>query len=138
MLVDSVDRHLTEGTSIEDAAIVPGLFIAFCVNMGLVSAGLAASAERAMIRLKYREITGGEFLVSACGGDLNEHDLSENGVAFARQIYPSYLEAVVELVDELSPKWETYDLVAPWLTERYFGRGKRTGKRTKRWWRLWN
>ena len=85
LVVDSIDRHLVEGNSIESAAVIPGIFIAWCVNMGLVNPAEFVDVERAVVRLKYREITGGEFLVAALGGELREEHLSNNGVIFARR-----------------------------------------------------
>ncbi|GIS69345.1 MAG: hypothetical protein CM1200mP9_01660 [Gammaproteobacteria bacterium] len=80
LVVDSIDRHLATADSIESAAVIPGFFIAWCVNMGLVNPAEFVNVEASVVRLKYREITGGEFLVAALGGELHEEHLSERGL----------------------------------------------------------
>ena len=135
LVVDSIDRHLVEGNSIESAAVIPGIFIAWCVNMGLVNPAEFVDVERAVVRLKYREITGGEFLVAALGGELREEHLSNNGVMFARRWYAPFLEeASVRLGEMPEPQWSTYEQMSPWLTERLLSR--KSGR--KKWWRFWS
>ena len=135
LVVDSIDRHLVSGHSIESAAVIPGIFIAWCINMGLVNPSEFAKVESAVVRLKYREITGGEFLVAALGGELREEHLSANGVIFARRWYAPFLEEVsFRLGEKPEPKWSTYEQIAPWLTERLLGR--KSGR--KKWWRFWS
>ena len=134
MVVDSIDRHLATADSIESAAVIPGIFIAWCVNMGLVNPAEFVNVEASVVRLKYREITGGEFLVAALGGELNEEHLSERGIIFARRWYETFLEeANVRLGEKPDPKWATYEQMAPWLTKRLLGRT--SGRR--KWWRFW-
>ena len=135
LVVDSIDRHLDGGNSIESAAVIPGIFIAWCVNMGLVNPAEFVDVERAVVRLKYREITGGEFLVAALGGEFREEHLSNNGVIFARRWYAPFVEeASVRLGEMPEPKWSTYEQMSPWLTERLLGR--KSGR--KKWWRFWS
>lgn len=102
--------------------------------MGLVNPAEFENAESAVVRLKYREITGGEFLVAALGGELHEEHLSERGIIFARRWYEPFLEeAGVRFGEKPEPKWSTYEQIAPWLTERLLGR--KSGRR--KWWRFW-
>ena len=78
------------------------------------------------MRLKFREIGGGEFLVAACGGSLDAHALSDTGIAFARRHYAAFDSFVRASIDApVEDKWATYDRVAPWLTARYMGRRPR-------------
>ena len=134
LVVDSIDRHLAAADSIESAAVIPGIFIAWCVNMGLVNPAEFVNVERSVVRLKYREITGGEFLVAALSGELHEEHLSERGIIFARRWYEAFLEeANVRLGETPEPKWASYEQMAPWLTERLLGRT--SGRR--KWWRFW-
>ena len=54
MIIDSINEHLGDDASFEDAAVVPGLFVAFCVNLDLISDTLRESSGRDFLRLKYR------------------------------------------------------------------------------------
>ena len=128
MIVDDIGRRMREAgassaeRSIDRAAAVPGLFLAWSAQMGLVHHRLTEGDSRALLRLKYREITGGELLVSACGGCLDHNALSPAGMAFAAKHYAAF-EAVVQerLGSPIKDDWPSYDRVAPWLTERYLG-----------------
>ena len=86
----------------------------------------ARDESRAIVRLKFREIGGGEFLVAACGGSLDAHALSDTGIAFAHKHYAAFDSFVCAAIDApVEDKWATYDRVAPWLTARYMGRRPR-------------
>ena len=140
MIIDEVGRHLRpegDGVSFERAAAIPGMFLAWCVNMGLISDELARDEERVIVRLKYREITGGEFLVSACGGTLDARKLSASGLEFASAHYAAFETAAREMIEApIDDKWANYDKVAPWLTKRYLGRERGPKRRFRwKWWR---
>ena len=123
MIVDAVARRMERGCAVDEAAALPGLFVAWCVNMGLIDPALAEREARAVLRLKYREITGGEFLVAACGGRLDDKALTPAGLAFARAHYEDFERAASERLDgPLEDGWRHYDCLAPWLMERYMGR----------------
>ena len=140
MIIDSISEHLGDDASFEDAAVVPGLFVAFCVNLELVSESLRESSGRDLLRLKYREITGPEFLIGSCGGELLECHLTNEGCKFAQQYYVDYVLRLKEIVETPDAKWETYDRVAPWLTRCYFKRRARKPNifSKSRWWKFWN
>ena len=138
-VIDDIGRRMAAAGSIEGAAAVPGLFLAWCVNLGLISEAVARDEARAVVRLKVREIGGGEFLVAACGGVLDDRVLSAAGIDFARRHYPAFEEFVAaELPHPVEDKWAYYDRVAPWLTARYFSaREGRFSRRRKLEWRPW-
>ena len=140
MIIDSINEHFGDNASFEDAAVVPGLFVAFCVNLDLISDTLRESSGRDFLRLKYREITGPEFLIRSCGGELLENHLTSEGCKFAKQYYVDYVSRLKETVETPDAKWETYDRIAPWLTGCYFeGRTKKPNAFSKsRWWKFWN
>lgn len=134
MIVDAVGRRMADGCAVDEAAALPGLFLAWCVNMGLHHPALVEREPRAVLRLKYREITGGEFLVAACGGTLDDQALSAAGLAFARTHYRDF-ERVAGRVED---GWSHYDRLVPWLMERHMGRkAPRVPKRRRIEWRPW-
>ena len=136
MILDDVGQHLPEAGSFERAAAAPGMFLASCANMGLVSEALHERAETAIVRLKYRGITGGGFLVASCGGNLDTAYLSETGRTLAARCYPEFLVKAAELVGgDVEDKWPHYDCVAPWLTGRYLG--AISSAKGRRWWKFW-
>ena len=82
-----------------------------------------------------REIGGGEFLVAACGGVLDDRVLSPAGIDFARRHYGAFEDFIREtLPAPVEDKWAHYDRVAPWLTARYLGRSPRKRRFE---WRPW-
>ena len=99
MIIDSINEHFGDDASFEDAAVVPGLFVAFCVNLDLISDTLRESSGRDFLRLKYREITGPEFLIRSCGGELLESHLTSKGCKFAKQYYVDYVSRLKETVE---------------------------------------
>ena len=72
--------------SIDRAAMVPGMYLAWCVNLQLVAPKLEASFGRDMLRLRYRELTPAAFFLKIAGGRLTHELLSEHGSAFRRSI----------------------------------------------------
>ena len=68
MIYDDLDRHIAEAGSIEKAAVPLGMYLAWCVNLQLVGECLHVESERALLRVRYREMRGSDLLVSACGG----------------------------------------------------------------------
>ena len=138
MIVDAVAWRMADDCAVDEAAALPGLFLAWCVNMGLHHEALAEREARAVLRLRYREITGGEFLVSACGGSLDDQALSAAGLAFANAHYRDFEQAVAERVaGRLEDRWSHYDRLVPWLMERYMGRPPKVRQRRRIEWRPW-
>ena len=137
-VIDDVGLRVAGAGSIERAAVVPGLFVAWCVNLGLISETVARDEARAVVRLKVREIGGAEFLVAACGGVLDDRVLSDAGFAFARTHYADYEDFVeASLPAPVEDTWDNYDRIAPWLTARYLGRARRRRRFDWRRWKWW-
>ena len=135
VVIDDIGRRLAEDGSIQQAAVVPGLFVAWCVNLGLVTEAVMRDESRAVVRLRVREIGGGEFLVAACGGVLDDRVLSAAGIDFARRHYGAFEDFCREaLPAPVEDKWAHYDRVAPWLTARCLGRSPRKRRFE---WRPW-
>lgn len=143
MIIDDIGWHLSAvdndefGRSFGQASAIPGIFLTWCVNLGLISDEFARREEIRIMRLKYRDITGGEFLVSACGGTLDEDMLSAKGMSFARDHYKAFELAVSELIEiPIEDGWAHYDRMAPWLTEKFLGQERSRKRATKQgWWR---
>lgn len=145
MIVDDIGWRMRQAgasaaeRSIDRAAAVPGLFLAWSAQMGLAHPRLAEGDSRALLRLKYREITGSELLVSACGGCLDDNALSPAGMAFAAKHYAAF-EAIAQerLGSPIKDDWPSYDRIAPWLTERYLGpRRNRQLPAWRQWLKKW-
>ena len=141
MIIDDISWHLSAeddkepSGSFGQASAIPGMFLTWCVNLGLISDEFALREETRIIRLKYRDITGGEFFVSACGGTLEGDMLSVNGLSFAKKHYKAFEMAARKIIEiPIEDGWTNYDQMAPWLTKKYLGQkvGRKRG-----WWRWW-
>ncbi len=144
MIVDHLDRHLPAAGGIEKAAVPMGMYLAWCVNLHLVSGSLRERAEQALLRLRVRELRGSELLVAACGGALDSNDLNDAGRRFTKAYYPNYLDDLRSLTGgdpyAMTDDWPHYDQVAKMLTAKYYGQkpGRGRGRKGRRaWWRFW-
>ncbi len=148
MIYDSLAHHLPAAGSIDRAAVPLGMFVAFCANLGLVSASFAQRHETLLLRLRYREITGSELLTAGCGGELQRDMLSEAGQAFADRYLDRYMEDFRSVfgndVYAVADSWQQYDRIAPVLMRELHGadparkrRAGSTDSREKRWWQIW-
>jgi len=145
--LDELDRHLPEAGSIERAAIVPGVFLAWCANLDLLDPQFVAAHEREMLRVRMRDFTPAEFFVKTAGHRLGLELLSESGRRFAIDHYPGYpaefanaLGIDVERIYTAKDGWDTYDLVAKPLTAAYYAfarAGHKPHAERKHWWQLW-
>ncbi len=138
MIYDDLDNHIAVAGSIEKAAVPMGMYLAWCVNLQLVGERLHVENERALLRVRYREMRGSDLLVSACGGTLRSEDLNDAGRAFTDRYYASYLDEFRAVFGsspyEVEDDWPHYDKIARVLTERYMGRGRANGRS---WWKFW-
>lgn len=116
-----------------------GVFLAWAVLAGHVSADLEDDAADDLAALRARELTGGRFVHESRDGTLVTDDLDADAAAFALAYYVGdeddedggglFLE---DYVDAVSPgdgepedvylvpdTWETYDLVGPVIDARF-------------------
>ena len=142
MVYDEIAQHLAQAESVDRAAVPLGMFVAWCVNMNLVSELLLQTAEQLVLRVRYREITGSELLVAGLGGRLESKWLNSAGNAFCREHYSGYLDDYAREfgldIYGVRDDWDHYDRIAPQLTARLYGparRGEKQGDR--RWWQFW-
>jgi hypothetical protein len=134
----SLIDDLAGAASIDRAAMVPGMYLAWCVNLQLVAAPFEAAHGRDVLRLRYRELTPAAFFLKTTGGHLTQDLLSERGARFAEHHYAAYRGENRTMLLAAKDDWETYDAIAPDLTQAYyaFGDGSKK-KRGGHWWNAW-
>jgi hypothetical protein len=143
--VDDIDEHMAAAGTIERAALVPGMFLAWCVNLQLVSAEFTAAFERDLLRVRYRDMTPGAFFIKVTGGRLDTAVLSQRGRLFAEHYYSTYREqtsggAGATALYDANDDWDTYDSIAPELTRAYYAfadAGHKLARTDKQWWQVW-
>jgi hypothetical protein len=144
-VIDDIDHHIGAAGSIERAALVPGMYLAWCVNLQLVSMDYSHESERDMLRLRYRELMPAAFFIKTTGGRLLAAQLSERGQLFAAHHYARYRAEVVDAAERAplygaNDDWNTYDAIAPALTKAYYDfadAGHKVAASGKHWWQLW-
>lgn len=150
MIVDDLDRHLPEAGSIERALVPLAMYLAWCGNLHLFAVAFVETHEQALLRLRYREITPGEFLTATTGGTLDSADLNEQGRTFTETHYPDYLADLRSQFGDglyaIGDDWAHYDEIAGPLTRRFMsateaGDSKRPRRhnspRRGKWWQVW-
>ncbi len=81
-LIDDIDRTGAPG-SIERAAMVLGMYLAWCVNLSLVSPSCERRTGANVLRLRYRETTPGAFFLKDVPRPADATTLlSEHGARF--------------------------------------------------------
>jgi hypothetical protein len=123
-LYDSLDVHIAASGDMGKAAVPMGMLLAWCVNMQLVSPGLLQNHERLVLRLRFQEALGSEFLI-ACGGDLQRQMFNSAGQQFLDGFYPHFMPLFKQLFGEdcyaVRENWDNYQMLAAELTRRYMG-----------------
>lgn len=150
MVYDDIDRHIEKAGTIERAATPIGMYLAWSVNLSLVSAELLAAAGRDALRLQVREITGAELLIKVCRGRLESSHFSQIGQHFTASHYAEYLAdyarifgVAADAIYAVENTWDHYDRIAPVLTRRHLGEPPSRGDADRgdadrghgRWWR---
>ncbi len=122
-VVDSLDEHIAVAGSIDRAALLPGMYLGWCVRLSLVTKAFKAAHQTAALRLNYGEGSGVELLVG-CGGSLRYDWLSNEGQAFTRHYYPQYTTDWEQVfgVDRyaVEDNWSNYEQLAPVLTRALY------------------
>jgi hypothetical protein len=143
MIYDDLSRHMPAAGAIDQAAVPMGMFLAWCVNLNLISDQLMEQAEQGVLRVRYREITGSELLVGGCAGVLDACWLNPAGTEFCDRYYARYLDdyrmVFGDDVYQVTDDWAHYDQLAPLLTERLYGPRPQRRERLKEkaWWKFW-
>ncbi len=146
-VIDDISDHMTAAGTIDRAAIVPGVFFAWCANLSLIAPDVMRDFEREVLRLRYRDLKPGEFFIKVTGGRLGAELLSERGRLFARDHYADYprelaaaLGVAVDDVYDAPDSWDTYDAVSKPLTAAYYAfadAGHKPHRARKHWWQIW-
>lgn len=138
MAIDRTDWHSGQGFPKElpskNGGTHIGMYLAWIINNQLEGAihHENAESEQALERVRKREITGREFLISACDEKLWESDLNEEGLDFTKQYYvttgggTTYFEDYIFALAETLPSiyhvadtWENYDTLSKRLDHRF-------------------
>jgi hypothetical protein len=139
LLIDDLDGHSDAG-SIDRAALVPGMYLAWCVNLQLLAKQFDVAHGREILRLRYRELTPAAFFLKAAHGRLTDDLLSQQGAAFAGSHYAQYRTQAAPRLYDAKDDWDTYDSIAPALTKAYYaftGDGHNPAQPGKHWWQKW-
>ncbi len=137
VIIDDLDAHIDAG-SIDRAALVPGMYFAWCVNLQLIAAPFEAAHDRDVLRLRYRELTPAAFFLKTTHGRLSGDLLSERGQSFAAAHYGRYRADAARTLYDAKDDWHTYDSVAPALTKAYYAFSEGGHARAARhWWQKW-
>jgi hypothetical protein len=143
MTYDSADWHydgdFPEDLPPEAGGTHIGMFLAWVITRGLEGKKHREEPASAAAALRFRHITGREFLFTQCDERLWDKDLSDEGNAFAMAYYEAegyggYLSDYEEMLGEGLPSlyhvensWENFDKLAPRIDQRYqeWKRGRR-------------
>jgi hypothetical protein len=139
MIIDDIEAHMGAAGAIERAAMVPGMYFAWCVNLQLVSNAFATEFERETLRLRYRDMSPAAFFLKTTGGRLDAEQLSERGKLFAQQYYATYRDEHASLY-QAQDDWDTYDAIAAGLTKAYYAfadGGHKVAQAGRHWWQVW-
>jgi len=139
-IIDDIDAHIGAAGSIDRAALVPGMYFAWCVNLQLLAPQFEAAHEREALRLRYRELTPAAFFLKATGGRISDDMLTERGSRFAAHHYAVYRDEAVLTLYGAKDDWGTYDSISPALTKAYYtlaDGGHTVSKTGRHWWQGW-
>ena len=137
MTIDRMDWHYggeyPPNLPNENAGTHIGMYLAWIILNNLESAELHEGGEEELEKLRKREITGRDFLISNCDEKFWDVDLNSKGLEFTLDYYldgenygqyiVDYLEVfdddTKEIFYELENTWENYDKIAPIISKRY-------------------
>jgi|GEM_PF-715712 len=129
-IIDDINRHLGEAGDFDRAALIPGMYLAWCARLNLLERGFAEQQAQAILRLHYNDGSCIEMLVAGCAGTLKYSHLNSQGAAFARNYYSTYLADWQTLFGEdiyaVEDSWENYAKIAAVLTKALHSKGGRT------------
>jgi hypothetical protein len=146
--IDSIDNHLSEAREIDRAAMPLGMYLAWCVNLGLVSDDVARDHERLVLRVRMHDALGSELLI-ALGGELTDAHLNERGRDFTAGYYAEFMDDFRQLFGErcyeAGDTWDNYSKLAAVLTPKLLGPSRKRdaaagflGGLKKRWRAVWH
>ena len=121
---DTLQRHLSAGADLAQAAVPMGFFLSWSVNLRLFAEAQHLEHESLLLRIRFREAHGSELLV-ACGGDLSASMFTAEGVRFVENYYSRYLDDFERCfatdLYAVEESWDNYERIADVLTRAYMG-----------------
>jgi hypothetical protein len=107
-----------------------GMFLAWCVLHGMAGELHTDDLADELAKLRARELTPGQWFVTACDAKFVDDDLNDEGNAFAAAYYALdrglYLGDYDQVLGQTLPSlyhvpdtWDTYDRLAPVIAQRY-------------------
>lgn len=113
-------------------------YLAWCAQHDLLSQSAVDKAGDSLVRLRYREITPSEFFVPLATGELDAGLFNTAGQTFTDKHYAGFVESLrAEFGDRLyrmADNWNTYSLVASYLSQQMF---QAQAAADKPWWKFW-
>jgi hypothetical protein len=134
-IYDDIDRHMAAAGGIERAAVPLGFFVAWLVNLQLLSPEFQRRAGDDLVRVRMRDLTPGEFFIKRCHGRFTSAELNERGRHFVESYYADrYFMDFADIFElplddsgaiwGVEDDWHNYDKLAPTLTRRFFAAGR--------------
>lgn len=127
----------------ENGATHIGFFLAWIINHDMVGSFHIDESVDALRKLRLREISGREFLITECDEKLWEEDLNEEGNSFTKAYYDvgAYMDDYEEVLGDYYPTvyhvpdtWENYEKIAGRIDQRF----KEWKLRSRKpWWKFW-
>ena len=142
-VIDDINRHLGVAGDFDRAALIPGMYLAWCARLNLLDRDFAEQQAQAILRLHYNDGSCIEMLVTGCAGTLKYSHLSKQGAAFTRHYYANYLADWQTLFGEeiyaVEDNWENYSKIAAVLTKALRGTAEpaRSKLALPKTWRFW-
>ncbi len=145
-VIDDIKAHLDVAGDFEKAALIPGMYLAWCARLSLLDRDFAEQQAQSILRLHYNDGSCIEMLVTGCAGTLKYAHLNKQGAAFTRDYYANYLGDWQALFGDdiyaVEDSWENYAKIAAVLTKALRSNGGRAKsarlKLTRpKTWRFW-
>ena len=131
MIYDSIDNHLKLTREFDRAAVPMGMYLAWALNLGLVSPEVLVKHEQLVMRVRMQDAKGSELLMSV-GGVLDEELFTVRGRRFAEVYYPRYMGDYKAAFGQdpymVEDTWGNYDKIARLLTKELLGGSSFTGQ----------
>jgi len=140
-VVDDINQHLVAAGEFDRAALIPGMYLAWCARLNLLDRSFAEQHAQSILRLHYNDGSCIEMLVTACGGTLKYSQLNKQGAVFTRGYYADYLAnwraTFGDDIYGVQDSWENYGKIAAVLTKALHAGGKRGEQTRRKTWRFW-
>jgi len=107
-----------------------GMYVAWCALNGMVGELMAGDFADDLEQLRKREVTPGAWFLNTCDGKFTNEELNDEGNAFTTDYYAEELATFVVHYEEtlgqgrpsiyhVPDTWQSYDLLAPVISQQY-------------------